>query len=418
MASTIELRQERRRIVEQMRGIVDHAEAEKRGLDALETEHWEKANAAVESLTARIDRIESIDRLDTDTRSVGLPAVGAVEERREVRADSAEKRRDAFLAYLRHGTQGLSAEQAAVLAPTYRSVLDGEQRALSVGTASAGGYTVPTEFQNAVETNMLAYSQMMQFVTRIPTASGAQLLIPTSDDTSNKGAILAENTAVSEQDITFGQTTIDTYVYSSKLIKVSYQLLNDASYPLESWLVERLGERLGRILNEHFTTGDGSSKPYGVVTGASLGKTGAAGQTSSVIYDDLVDLEHSIDPAYRARASFMMNDSTLKVLKKLKDGQSRPLWLPGMATNEPSTILNYRYIINQDVAAPAASAKSILFGDFSRYYWRSVTGTTVQRLNERYADYLQVAFHAWERHGGRLLNAGTAPIKYYQHPAS
>lgn len=416
--NTIELRQERRRVVEQMRSLVDRAEAEKRGLDGLETEQWENANKAVEALTQRIDRLESVDRLDSDTRSVPSPAVGAVEERRESRIEDPEKRRDAFLSYLRHGAAGITPEQAAILAPTYRAVVDGEQRALSVGTTTAGGYTVPQEFQNAVETNMLAYSQMMNVVTRIPTSSGAQLLIPTSDDTTNTGAILSENTQVSEQDIAFGQVTIDTYVYSSKLIKVSYQLLNDTSFPLETWLVERLGERLGRILNNHFTLGDGSSKPYGIVTGAALGKTGATGQTTSVIYDDIVDLEHSLDPAYRTRAAFMMNDATLKVLKKLKDGQSRPLWVPGMASNEPSTILGYQYIINQDMAVPAANAKTILFGDFSKYYWRQVTGTTMQRLNERYADYLQVGFHAWARHGGRLINAGTNPVKYYAHSAT
>lgn len=414
---TITLRQERRRIVEQMRSWVDRAETEGRGLDALETEQWDRADAAVRSLTDRIDRIDSVSRLDASTTVVD--EVRAARERAVSEpVDDVALRNGAFWSYLRHGAAGLSPEERDALAPTYRSFTGAEGRALAVGTDSAGGYTIPKEFQQSVETNMLAYSNMLTEVTRVPTATGAQLLIPTSDDTSNVGAILSENTAVAEQDVTFGQTTIDTYVYSSKLIRVSYQLLNDASFPLEAWLRERMAERLGRILNTHFTTGDGSSKPYGVVTGAALGKTGAAGQTTSVIYDDLVDLEHSVDPAYRPNATFMMADSTLKVLKKLKDSQSRPLWVPGLTAGEPSTILGYRYTINQDVAAPAASAKSILFGDFRHYYWRSVTGTTVQRLSERYADYLQVAFHAWARHGGRLVNAGTNPIKYYQHPAS
>lgn len=418
MASTIELRQKRRSIVESMRGWVDRAEAENRGLDALEREQWDRADAEVNDLTARIDRLESIATREADASRYAPPASQAPEIAARPTGDAIAQRNEAFWQYVRRGGSGLTAEQRSILAPTYRTIDDVEARAQSVGTDSAGGYAVPDLFQTNVETNMLAYSNMLTAVTRVPSASGATLLIPTSDDTSNKGAILAENTAASEQDITFGQTSIDVYVYSSKLIRVSYQLLNDASFPLESWLQERLAERMGRIINEHFTTGDGSSKPYGIVTGASLGKTGAAGQTSTIIYDDLVDLEHSIDPSYRGRGRFMMNDATLKVLKKLKDSQSRPLWVPGMATSEPSTILGYQYIINQDMATPAASAKTILFGDFGQYYWRSVTGTTVQRLSERYADYLQVAFHSWQRHGGRLINAGTNPVKYYQHPAS
>lgn len=416
MATTIDLRQQRRGIVEQMRGWVDRAEAENRGLDALEREQWDRADSAVNELTERIDRLERLAARDADAGRyhavVGTPEVATS------RQDDAATRKDAFWSYVRHGGASLTSEQRSVLAPTYRTLDGGEARAQSVGTDSAGGYAVPDEFQRDVETNMLAYSNILEVVTRVPSASGATLLVPTSDDTSNKGAILAENTQVAEQDITFGQTSIDVYVYSSKLIRVSYQLLNDAAFPLEAWLRDRLAERMGRIINEHFTTGDGSSKPYGVVTGAALGKTGASGQTTTIIYDDLVDLEHSVDPSYRGRARFMMNDTTLKVLKKLKDGDSRPLWVPGMATAEPSTILGYGYVINQDMAVPAASAKTILFGDFQQYYWRSITGTTVQRLSERYADYLQVAFHSWQRHGGRLINAGTNPIKYYQHPAS
>jgi len=208
------------------------------------------------------------------------------------------------------------------------------------------------------------------------------------------------------------------FTYSSKLIRVSFQLLQDTFFPLETWLAERLGERLGRIMNTHFTTGDGSSKPYGLVTGSSLGKTGAAGQTSTIVYADLVDLEHSIDPSYRPGSAFMMHDSMLKVLKKLVDGQSRPLWQPGLTVGEPNSILGYPYYINQDIAAPAASAKSLLFGQLNKYYWRDVQGIQVMRLSERYSDYLQVGFMAFARAGGRLIDSGTDPVKYYQHPAS
>ena len=414
MVSSVELRQERRSLVEQMRNLVSRAEAEKRGLDGLETEQWEKLDAASNALDVRIERLERVER---DAYSeIPEPRAAAREIAAAPPRVDDELRDVAFGKYLRNGMQALLPEERNALASGYQAFP--ETRALAVGTDSAGGYTVSKLFDTTVQTSMLAYGGMMQVATRIPTATGGQLLIPTSDDTGNAGAILSENAQVSEQDVSFGQTTIDVFTYSSKLIRVSFQLLQDTFFPLETWLAERLGERLGRIMNTHFTTGDGSSKPYGLVTGSSLGKTGAAGQTSTIVYADLVDLEHSIDPSYRPGSAFMMHDSMLKVLKKLVDGQSRPLWQPGLTVGEPNSILGYPYYINQDIASPAASAKSLLFGQLSKYYWRDVQGIQVMRLSERYSDYLQVGFMAFARAGGRLIDSGTDPVKYYQHPAS
>ena len=405
MPTPIELRQERRSLVQKMRDLVDFAEAEKRDLTPLELEHWDKVERDEKVLTERIERAERLDALS----KVDVPEPRGLSRESASVARDPEFREKAFSKWLRSGVNNLDVEERAAL---------GEQRALAVGTDSAGGYTVSKIFDTTLRTNMLAYGSIMNVVTRLPTETGAQLLIPTSDDTSNVGAILAENAAVSEQDVVFAQTTIDTYVYSSKLIKVSYQLLQDTFFPLESWLAERLGERLGRILNTHLTTGDGSSKPYGVVAGATVGKTGAAGQTTTILYDDIVDLEHSLDPAYRNGAQFMMNDAMLKTIKKLKDTTGLPLWNAGLAGNAPNTIMGYPYTINQDVAVPAASAKSLLFGNFNNYMMREVQGITVIRLTERYADYLQQGFMAWGRWGGRLISAGTVPIKFYAHPAS
>lgn len=414
MVSSVELRQERRSLVEQMRNLVSRAEAEKRGLDGLETEQWEKLDAASNALDVRIERLERVER---DAYSeIPEPRAAAREIAAAPPRVDDELRDVAFGKYLRNGMQALLPEERNALASSYQAFP--ETRALAVGTDSAGGYTVSKLFDTTVQTSMLAYGGMMQVATRIPTATGGQLLIPTSDDTGNAGAILSENTQVSEQDVSFGQTTIDVFTYSSKLIRVSFQLLQDTFFPLETWLAERLGERLGRIMNTHFTTGDGSSKPHGLVTGSSLGKTGAAGQTSTIVYADLVDLEHSIDPSYRPGSAFMMHDSMLKVLKKLVDGQSRPLWQPGLTVGEPNSILGYPYYINQDIASPAASAKSLLFGQLNKYYWRDVQGIQVMRLSERYSDYLQVGFMAFARAGGRLIDSGTDPVKYYQHPAS
>lgn len=181
----------------------------------------------------------------------------------------------------------------------------------------------------------------------------------------------------------------------------------------------RLITRIGRITNKHFTVGTGSSQPSGVLTGATLGVTGAKAQVDSVTYDDLVELEHSLDPAYRegGRCSFMFADTTLKAIKKLKDGQGRPLWLPGIDVKEPASILGYRYVINQSVPAMAATAKSVLFGDFSKYIIRDAMGITMYRFaDSAFAQKGQVGFLAFMRSGGVLTDAQA--VKFFQHGAA
>jgi HK97 family phage major capsid protein len=300
-----------------------------------------------------------------------------------------------------------------------------EQRA-ALGTTSGavGGYTVPDEMMKQLEVSLLAFGGMRQVATILRTDSGAALPIPTVNDTANKGAILSENTTASEQDTTFAQIVLDAYKYSSKYILVSVELLQDSSINVAQFLGQALANRIGRITNDHFTTGTGSSQPNGIVTASGLGKTGASGQTTTAIYDDLVDLLHSVDPDYRPGARWMFADAALKMLKKIKipqfsgDNAGAPLWQPGLVLGQPDTILGYPFTVNQSMAVPAASAKSIVFGDLSKYLIRDVRDVTLLRLDERFAELHQVAFLAFSRHDGDLLDAGTDPVKHYINAAS
>lgn len=294
--------------------------------------------------------------------------------------------------------------------PTYR--------AQGVGTGGAGGFGVPDETMRALEVALLTFGGMRSAASVLRTESGADLPIPTANDTAQTGMILAENTQVSQQDVVFGQLVMNAYKYSSKMILVSVELLQDNVINLAQFLGTALGTRIGRITNTHFTVGLGVNQPNGIVPASALGKTGTNGQTLSVIYDDFVDLEHSVDPAYRVGAKWMMHDSSIKVVKKIKDTTGRPIWLPGMAVNAPDTILGYPFVINQDVPVMAASAKSILFGSLDKYLIRDVTSISLLRLDERFADFHQVAFLAFSRHDGDLLNAGTNPVKYYINSAT
>jgi HK97 family phage major capsid protein len=294
---------------------------------------------------------------------------------------------------------------------------------MSTTTGGQGGYTVQSDVASILFDALKNHSGVRQVATVIQTDMGNSLSFPTSDGTSETGELIAQNTTATAADPTFGTVALDAYKFSSKIIAVPFELLQDSNIDIEAFINRRFADRLGRITNTYFTTGTGSSQPKGVVVASSLGKTGASGQTTTVIADDLIDLVHSVDVAYRSlgRCSFMMNDATLATIQKLKDSTGRPIFLPGydgLSGPMADTILGYPVIINNDVAVMAASAKSILFGDFSFYYIRDVMQAELFRFTDSaYAKLGQVGYLAWMRSGGNLLDTGGC-IKHYINAAS
>jgi HK97 family phage major capsid protein len=295
-----------------------------------------------------------------------------------------------------------------------------EQRAALTGaqsTTTTGGYTVADDMMRSLEIALLAFGGVRSVATVIRTATGGPLPIPTTNDTANKGEIIAENTTQNELEMTFGQLVLDAYKYTSKYILASVEFIQDSSINVNEFLGNALANRIGRITNDHFTTGNGTGQPKGVVDAAASGVTSVADPPT---YDNFVDLVHTIDPEYRSNGRFMMHDTTLKTIKKIKilqysgDTTGVPLWSPSLVGGQPDLILGYPYTINQSMAVPGSSAKKVIFGDLSKYIVRDVRDFTLLRLDERFAELGQVAFLAFSRHDGDLLNAGTNPVKFMQ----
>jgi HK97 family phage major capsid protein len=401
---------------------------EKQALERMDTEleELDYSIRAQEAAKEKRARYESVGEEPVSTRSADNPhpltpdgRAGAAATRNAVRASASagdfthlHDYERAFDAYLRRGASQLNSEQ--------RSVLDRyEFRDLSVGTNTAGGFTVPPGFAARITDAMKAYGGMLDVSNVIDTDSGQPLVWPTADDTGNVGAILAENTVAPIQDVTFGQKTLSAFMYTSKMVKVSYQLLNDSAFDLNAWLPEKFAARIGRALNAHFTNGTGGgTQPTGLIPGLAVGKAGATGQTVTVSGDDLIDLIHSIDPAYRnGRSRFMMSDQSVRTVRKLKNAGGDYLWQPGLQQGSPDVLLGYPVTINQDMPVMAASAKSIAFGDFqSAYVIRRVQGVGVKRFDERFADALQVGFLSFARYDGVIDDANAA--KAYQNSAT
>lgn len=396
-----ELREKRARLAEQAKEILTRAENEKRALTAEEDANFKKYHDEAETIAGEVRRYESQAALEASlAASTGTVAARSQEaetpENAAAPAVDAELAKRAFRNYIVHGRSGMTAE---------------EVRALSVSTDTSGGYIVPDAFASTIEQARKNYGGMRRSrATVITTANGQDMYFPTGDDTSNTGEWLGENTAAAEnEDPTFGQVVLRAYWASSKLVRVPLSLLMDSAFDLDAWLRQILTERIGRRTNNSFTVGDGINKPTGIVTMATVGKTAAS--ATAVTVDELYDVKHSVDPDYRLQAQWMFNDSTLLAVKKLKDGDGRYLWQAGVAVGAPDRFDGDPLIINQDMPSMATGNKAVLYGDFSKYFIRDVQGVVVKRLEERFAESLQVGFLAFARHDGALIDAGTGPVK-------
>ncbi len=415
MSRLNDLIEEQNKLWQRMQDIQRAAEeGEGRDWTAEERTNWDAAETRLTEVSGDVERLQRAAKLEavdyskvietTDTEDRG--AAGAEEQR-------AEKYHDAWWAYVRHGMGELNTEQRAVLQGGFSEV-----RAQGTGTDTAGGYLVPEGFRAVLSETMKAYGGLLNLAEVITTDTGAPLPWPTNDDTGNTGAILSENTQITEQDMTLGQRTLGAHVYTSKLVRVSWALLNDSAFNLERFLARKLGERLGRAWASHLVAGTGASQPEGLVTNGTTGKVGAAGQTTTIIYDDLVDLEHSVDPAYRnANSRYVMHDQTLKVLRKLKDADGRPIFQPIPAPGFPATINGWPYTIDQGMAVPGANNKTLLFGDIrAGFIVRQVSGIQLVRMGERYADFLQNGYFAFARMDAKPDDP--AAVRVYSHPAA
>ena len=287
-----------------------------------------------------------------------------------------------------------------------------EGRAGMSTTDNVGGYTIPTGFVNNFEIALLAFGGPRQVADVIRTDSGNDLPWPTANDTGNTGVLLAEETTIGTTvNPTVSIKTFYAYKMSSKLIQISPELLQDSAFDMAAEIGRMLGERIGRCECTYYTTGTGSSQPSGCVTGATAGNTTAS--ATAITADEIIDLIHTIDASYRQGAAFMMHDTVLSYIRKLKDGNGVYLWQPGMTFGKPDMIFGYPVYINTAMSSTiTATDKTMMFGQWSKFKIRDVAQIRLRRLVERYADTDQEGFVAFHRTDSGLLDAGTHPLKY------
>ena len=377
--------------------------------------------AEAEGLAKRADLAARADRL----ASAGDPRapMGADLSARGVETPAAVDYRTAFHEAIRaRDPHELSAEMRAAL-ETGRPLLSGEQRAQIAGNDAAGGYLVPDEMLQGLVASMADWGPMYgdDFATVIETVGGGSMPIPGMDDTGNKaGKSGAEGAALvndGSADFVFTKKTLEDYMIDSKWIKLSVQFLSGAYINAERFLNAQLGERLGRKANELLTIGTGAGEPLGVVTAAGTSKTAAS--ISAITADELLEFFHSVNSAYRRspKSRAMFNDNTLLTLHKLKDGQGNFLLqnAPDGSGVLKVGAMSIPYAINDDMANIGANAKSIVYGDFSRYYVRKVGGVVLGTARDS-AFWPGAGIAGYARLDGALTDAKA--IKAFAHPAT
>lgn len=414
MATSIQaLREERKKLASAMRNHYDKFEGDNaKNWDKAAQETYDNYARQIADLDSQIERLQQV--LDVEASDVS--AIRRLADQNGVSEDEQraqnELGKSALMAFLRGGIEALSQEQRVLLNERRRM-----NNAMSTAVGAEGGYLTQNEFAPFLSEAMRAIGGMRSFSTVIQTATGSQMDFPTADATTEEGEIVGENASVSSSDTTFGTKSIDTYKYSSKSIAVPFELLQDSHFDLDSYIKNLLALRIWRITNKHHTIGSGTGQPGGMVTSAVVGKVGTS--AVAITLNDLIDLEHSVDPVYRSnKASFMFNDLTLAELKKLKDSTGRPLWMPGVASSEPDRILNRPYAINQHMPVMAANARSVAFGDFSKYIIRDVMQVQLFRMTDsKYTEKGQVGFLAFMRCGGNMIDVGGA-VKTFRNAAA
>jgi len=382
----IELRGQRAELIKGAMSLVDNAQKEGRSLNAEEQQKFDAMESDARSMMTQIETLERAAEMKKE--------LAANAEARE--ASPKQSRTAVFGKYLKRGLAGLNAEERAQLTTP----------------DSAGGFLVPQGFSGVLDVATEFTGQVERVAKKLDTASGNPLDYPTVNDTGNDAAIKGEGVATTATDMTFGNVTFNSYNYTS-LVRVSKQLIDDAGFNLDSFLVEALGERVARATNIDFTSGNGTDKPKGIVDeslqGAEVATSGA------LVANDVLNLIHSIDPSYRNKSSFglMCSGTIMALLQKLGVGSSNdfPIFIPSMTAGEPDKLFGYNVYYNNDMDSDLAAAEKVLIAaDFDKYVVRRAGGINLIRLDERYMDEMEVGFLVSARRDGHAVD--TRAIKH------
>ena len=383
MSQTLELREKRAKAWEAAKAFLDAKAKDGAFAFAEDAATYDRMEQEVMDLGKQIDRLERQAAIDAElAKATSTP----ITNQPNGKADGDSKQGRASDEYKRAFWNGMRNKMSYEV-----------QNALSIGTDSEGGYLVPDEYERKLVQALEDEVFFRSLANVIKTSSGDRKIpIVTS---KGEAAWIDEGGQFPESDDSFGQTSIGAYKLAT-MIKVSDELLNDSVFNIENYISKEFARRIGTKEEEAFFVGDGKGKPEGLFGSADLGVTAA---TVNITFDDVMDLFYSLRAPYRKKATWLLNDSTVKAIRKLKDGNGNYIWQPSVRDGEPDRILNRPYRTSIYVPELAAGNRVMAFGDYSYYWIADRQGRSFKRLNELYATTGQVGFLACERVDGKLI---------------
>lgn len=383
-----ELREKRAKTWGAMESFLASQRNEKGVLSAEDDATYARMEQELEDLTREIKRMERKDAIEAELNKpvaaplTGKPMSSKAEDEKEGRASNTYKK--SFWNAMRDK----SARPA---------VMD----ALKIGSDAEGGYLVPDEYEKTLVEGLEEENIFRKIATVISTSSGDRKIPVVA--TKGTASWVDEEGAIPESDDTFGQVSIGAYKLGT-LIKVSEELLNDSVFDLESYISKEFTRRIGAREEDAFFNGDGIGKPVGIFNATGGAEVGVnAASATAITADELIDLFYSLKAPYRKNAVWVINDATVKAIRKLKDNNGNYLWQPALTANTPDTILGRPVFTSSYVPTIAAGAKTIAFGDFSYYWVADRQSRSFKRLSELYAATGQVGFMATQRVDGKLI---------------
>lgn len=403
MKRILELRQKRSQLVTQARELLNRPQSEKRSMTQEEENQYERIMADVDSIAKEIEREERVSGLENqmEQRShvQGKPNPQGLSFQQQDSSDS--EYRSAFWSVLRNSPN-------TYVNPEHLKTLD--TRSMAVGSNASGGYLVPNEFERQLVQKLEEENIMRKLAKVIQTSSGAhEIPIPTNKGTATW---LGESDQYVESDITFEQKILEAFKMGT-IVQVSEELMNDSVIDIEEFVTNTFAERFGVLEEDAFIKGDGIGKPKGILQEATEGKVGLA---TGITADDLMDVYHGLKRPYRPRATWVMNDSSIKVIRKLKDNDGQYIWQPGLQAGQPDLLLGRPVYASSFMPTMATGAKSLIFGDISNYWIADRQGRVMQRLNELYAANGRVGFRMYQRVDGKLIIPES--VVYFQNAAA
>ena len=383
----LELREKRAKAWEAAKAFLDSHRTDKGVLSAEDDAAYSRMEQEITDLGKEISRMERLEALDAQMKKpVNKPLTGKPMSGRTIEriGRASDEYRTSFWDMMRS-----------------KAPLPSVVNALQEGTDSEGGYLVPDEYERTLVEALEEENMFRQLAKVIRTSSGDRKIPVVA--TKGTASWIDEEGAYTESDDSFGQVSIGAYK-AGTMIKVSEELLNDSVFDLESYIAKEFARRIGAKEEEAFFTGDGSGKPLGILAATGGAETGVtAASSTAVTADELMDLFYSLKSPYRKKAVWVLNDSTIKAVRKLKDSTGQYLWQPSLVAGTPDTLLGRPMKTSAYMPVIAAGAKTIAFGDFSYYWIADRQGRSFKRLNELYAANGQVGFLGSQRVDGKLV---------------